>query len=201
MPLEPGVARKIIGARQRHRRRRHEPGSSAIRAPGAIPGGTLSSSIDSRSFGGRPVVGGRTTIRVACLATRWSTVSTLPVSSRDDRPRQPRLGDPGRSRPDQRAADRRRERKPAERPSRPSAARARSRPVASAAARQRNACPLPRLAEREPRRDAAPEPDDRPTAEAARARPRGASQAPRRRRKTASSNSPEHAVEEALPLC
>ena len=186
----PCRLRRSPGTRRRGRNRRCRAAPSAaaaraaragsISAPGAIPGGNLSSSIETRTRGGSsPPVG----------ATRQPDRSAWPPDDRPIRPAPMNCVTTGRSsrgcathagpRPDQRAAERRGEREPAERPPGPAAAEREADQAPAPAATHRNACHCARRAKREPGGDAGCRNRRRTRAAAARAPPRGASPAPR----------------------
>ena|SRR5689334_11443645 len=168
-------------------------------APDARFGGTASLSNDTRTRGGNCRSSGRIDRRVTSLAARSSTCSTRPETFATIG--RWSLGDATHS----------------------ARAQINAQPKAVARANQPSAAPLRPLPNPKPARlrlteDTRPRPTDagrqartrpqsqgqtrRPTrAEAGHAPPRAAFPAARESRKTASSNSPEHAVEEALPLC
>ena len=158
--LEPGVAGEIMGAGQRHRRRRRSrarPGSSR---PRAIPAGSSSSSIDTRTRGGK------------CRHRAGASVSrTDRLARQDTRPARPSRRtsvttgrssrgccDPLGPQPDSAQPSVAAKREPAERPPGPSAREGRSRqratprrqaqerqPIAAAASSANQAAiPLPK---------------------------------------------------------
>jgi len=118
---------------------------------------------------------------------------------RHDRAAESRLGDPGRSRPNEAATEARGKREPTERAAGSSTHHHESRKRECPAETQESR-PLGLLIEREPGRDSAAQANHDP---GRKLRALGLEElpAPREARKSASSNSPEHAVEEALPLC
>ena len=159
---EPGIAREIVGAGQRHRRRRRQP--RAHRDPRARrdTGGNLvlvDRHPDARRQGRRRRA---RSAAAPCLARR----DGRPLRPcRDTRP--PAAGSAAAARPTAPAPTPARSR--ASRPARTSRAPARrarcprTKPAsASASADAQERQPLPRLVEREPGRDAAPEADDEP---------------------------------------
>ena len=197
--VEPGVAGEIVGPRQCHRRRRRQPGAKANLGAWRDPGGNLSSSIEMRTCGGsdescrmdqQPDLVPRSEMFDRLYAARESATTARSSRGWATQP----------ARPDQCAAQGRGKREPAERPARPAGAQTESRDrdrcrnaqEQHAIAALTRARTRPRCRFRSRRRT---------RAEAGRAPPREASPAPREPRKTAPSNSPEHAVEEALPLC
>ena len=172
---EPGVAREIISAGERHRWRRGQPGAHADTAPGSNSRRKVF--LINRDPHLR---------RQGCIGRSNQQPDLVPRCEMVDR-----FDRPGNLR-DHRMPQ------PSARPTlpRPSANPATAR-AAATHRKARHSTALSsanhRLSRCRSRR--------RTRAEAVRARLRGASPAPRQRRKTASSNSPEHAVEEALPLC
>ena len=212
-PARPAPAtcrpRRSPGTRHRARNHRSRAAPSAAAAPAgraaelprldASPAGALSS-IDRYPDPRRQRrVAWRQGQADRALARRWLDPFDLASSDAIDWPLEPRRRHPLGPRPDQAAAQRRGKREPAERSSRSAPARAQSRQAPRPAARHRNAAHSSGRAEREPRGDAAAEADHEPRRKLRALRLEEPLKPPREPRKSAPSNSPEHAVEEALP--
>ena len=201
--LEPGIAREIVGPRQRHRRRRREPGAqresprparcrpaTCPRRPRPGPAAAASGSLGAQQSAG------------PCrVAARCSTDSTSPANSVTTGPLEPRLRRPTRPAPRPARSRAPPQARTSRAPGPPARCRRRSRQARKRRGDAQERRPLPRRAEREPGRDPAAEADDEPRRKLRALRLEEPFQLLVQARKTASSNSSEHAVEEALPLC
>lgn len=158
---EPGVAREIVAARQRHRRRRREPRAQAHgRSLADVLGRALL--LDRHSHPWRQLrIDRRQRQPDIALGDQALDPLDARVEGGDERPIQPRRCHPNRAPPHQRAAQHQREREPASGALRSAAAHSETGESDPAAdCQQRH--PLRRRIEHEPGGDAGSEPDHEP---------------------------------------